>query len=272
MGGILNGMAFHGGVFPFGGTFFVFSDYMRPAIRLAALSASAGDLRVHPRQHRSGRGRPHSPAHRASGLAAGDARPGGHQAERRDRDRRGLAGRARAARRAHRAGADPAEPAGARPDDLAAAADAAQGRLRAPRRARRTPGRHPYRRPVRRWRSRSTAAERSPSTGCGGAGRGPAQLGAVRELRTPTTGRRCCRAAVKARVADRGGGAPSAGSATWAQRGKVIGLDHFGASAPAGVLYQEFGITAEKWSRLRSVCSDGGDGRTARRRSGRRSP
>jgi len=38
MGGILNGLACHGGIFPFGGTFFVFTDYMRPAIRLAALS------------------------------------------------------------------------------------------------------------------------------------------------------------------------------------------------------------------------------------------
>lgn len=38
MGGILNGMAYHKGLFPFGGTFFIFSDYMRPAIRLAALS------------------------------------------------------------------------------------------------------------------------------------------------------------------------------------------------------------------------------------------
>lgn len=38
MGGILNGMALHGGLFVFGGTFFVFTDYMRPAIRLAALS------------------------------------------------------------------------------------------------------------------------------------------------------------------------------------------------------------------------------------------
>lgn len=38
MGGIMNGMALHGGVRPFGGTFLVFSDYMRPAIRLAALS------------------------------------------------------------------------------------------------------------------------------------------------------------------------------------------------------------------------------------------
>ena len=37
MGGILNGMALHGGVRPYGATFLVFSDYMRPSIRLAAL-------------------------------------------------------------------------------------------------------------------------------------------------------------------------------------------------------------------------------------------
>jgi transketolase len=37
MGAILSGMALHGGVRPYGGTFLVFADYMRPAIRLAAL-------------------------------------------------------------------------------------------------------------------------------------------------------------------------------------------------------------------------------------------
>ncbi|MFS0688010.1 transketolase [Sporosarcina sp. 179-K 8C2 HS] len=37
MGTALNGMALHGGVHVFGGTFFVFSDYVRPAIRLSAL-------------------------------------------------------------------------------------------------------------------------------------------------------------------------------------------------------------------------------------------
>ena len=37
MGGILNGMALHGGFRPYGATFLVFSDYMRPSIRLAAL-------------------------------------------------------------------------------------------------------------------------------------------------------------------------------------------------------------------------------------------
>lgn len=37
MGAILNGMALHGGLIPYGGTFLVFSDYMRPAVRLAAM-------------------------------------------------------------------------------------------------------------------------------------------------------------------------------------------------------------------------------------------
>jgi transketolase len=37
MGAVLNGMAAHGGVRPFGATFFIFSDYMRPAVRLACL-------------------------------------------------------------------------------------------------------------------------------------------------------------------------------------------------------------------------------------------
>ncbi|HEX5688930.1 MAG TPA: transketolase C-terminal domain-containing protein, partial [Roseiflexaceae bacterium] len=41
MGATLNGMAAHGGVRPYGGTFFTFSDYMRGSIRLAALSGHA---------------------------------------------------------------------------------------------------------------------------------------------------------------------------------------------------------------------------------------
>jgi transketolase len=42
MGGIMTGMAAHGGVIPVGGTFFVFSDYMRGAVRVAAI----GDAHV----------------------------------------------------------------------------------------------------------------------------------------------------------------------------------------------------------------------------------
>ncbi len=38
MGSIINGMSVHGGVIPYGATFLIFSDYMRPAIRLSAMS------------------------------------------------------------------------------------------------------------------------------------------------------------------------------------------------------------------------------------------
>ena len=38
MGAIVNGMAVHGGIIPYGGTFLVFSDYMRPSVRISALS------------------------------------------------------------------------------------------------------------------------------------------------------------------------------------------------------------------------------------------
>ena len=38
MGSIVNGMAYHGGILPYGATFLVFADYMRPAVRISALS------------------------------------------------------------------------------------------------------------------------------------------------------------------------------------------------------------------------------------------
>ena len=38
MAAVVNGMVYHGGVIPFGATFFVFSDYLRPALRLSAIS------------------------------------------------------------------------------------------------------------------------------------------------------------------------------------------------------------------------------------------
>lgn len=40
MGSIMNGLALHGGVLPVAGTFLVFADYMRPAIRMAALTGA----------------------------------------------------------------------------------------------------------------------------------------------------------------------------------------------------------------------------------------
>src|SRR5206468_13085227 len=41
MGAVLNGMALHGGVRPYGATFLIFSDYARPAIRLACVMGIA---------------------------------------------------------------------------------------------------------------------------------------------------------------------------------------------------------------------------------------
>ena len=40
MGAAMNGMAMHGGTIPIGGTFLVFSDYMRPAVRLASITGA----------------------------------------------------------------------------------------------------------------------------------------------------------------------------------------------------------------------------------------
>ncbi len=40
MGGVMNGLSLHGGAVPVGGTFFVFSDYMRGSVRLAAISGA----------------------------------------------------------------------------------------------------------------------------------------------------------------------------------------------------------------------------------------
>ena len=70
MGGIMVGMARHGGVLPVGGTFFVFSDYMRGSVRLAALSQAKCVFVVDARLGRLGRGRADAPADRAAGVAA----------------------------------------------------------------------------------------------------------------------------------------------------------------------------------------------------------
>ena len=48
MAAAMNGMALHGGVIPYSGTFLVFSDYSRPAIRLGALRRCAPKRPSHP--------------------------------------------------------------------------------------------------------------------------------------------------------------------------------------------------------------------------------
>ncbi len=70
MAAAMNGMALHGGIIPYSGTFLVFSDYCRPAIRLAALM---GQRVIHVMTHdfdRARRRRADPSAGRASRRAA----------------------------------------------------------------------------------------------------------------------------------------------------------------------------------------------------------
>ena len=89
----------------------IFSDYMRPAVRLAALMKSPVDLRVDARLDRPRRGRPDPPADRAPGGAAGHPRAGRRPPRRRQRDRARLAGDPGAPGGPQGPRADPAEPA-----------------------------------------------------------------------------------------------------------------------------------------------------------------
>ena len=89
---ISNGLTLSG-LRAYGSTFFVFSDYLRPSMRLARLDGAAGALYLHARFDRRRRGRPDAPAGRAPGGPAGDPRAGGDAAGRRQRGGRSLSGR-----------------------------------------------------------------------------------------------------------------------------------------------------------------------------------
>ncbi len=65
MAAAMNGMALHGGIIPYGGTFLVFTDYARPAIRLSRAAEGQGHLRHDPR-FRSGSARTGRPTSRSS--------------------------------------------------------------------------------------------------------------------------------------------------------------------------------------------------------------
>ena len=100
MAAAMNGMALHGGIIPYGGTFLVFSDYCRPSIRLAALM---GMRVIYVMTHDSiGLGED-GPTHQpVEHLAALRAIPNLHGVPpcRRGRDRRMLAAGARSRRHA----------------------------------------------------------------------------------------------------------------------------------------------------------------------------
>ena len=70
MGAIVNGIVLHGPTRAFGGTFLIFSDYMRPSVRTRRADGHPVDLRVDARLRRARRGRADPPADRAARGAA----------------------------------------------------------------------------------------------------------------------------------------------------------------------------------------------------------
>ena len=201
MGSFVNGMAVSDGFIPFGSTFLIFSDYMRPAIRLAALSHLRVDLRVHARQRVPGRGRADAPAHRALLGAASHPEPRLRAAVRRARVRDGVGARAEAAARADRDRAlapearQPAEARGLRQPHHA------EGRLRH-RRGRRAS--RPSSSSPPAPRSSSPSPPRKSSTpraiGCAWS---PPPAGTSSSARTPPTATRCSPAGPAAPHRDR---------------------------------------------------------------------
>ncbi len=95
MAGIMNGMALHKGLIPYGGTFLVFTDYARPAIRLSAIMEQRVIYVMTHDLIGLGEDGPDAPAGRASRGAAGDPAFAGAAPCRRGRDARMLADRAR---------------------------------------------------------------------------------------------------------------------------------------------------------------------------------
>jgi transketolase len=225
MGAVMTGMAAHGGVLPVGGTFFVFSDYMRGAVRVAALSDDPRHLLVDPRLGRPGPGRAHPPAHRAAGGPAGHAQPAGHPARPTPTRRR----------QAWRIAVDSDGPtalilsrqdaAGAGRDGRAGRHGVPRGRLRAAGRGGRRPGHRPDRAPA----ARSSCAWPPPT--CWGE-RGAARVvsfpcwelfeDAARRVPLEVLPDGVARLAVEA-----------AASFGWERYADAsVCIDHFGASAP----------------------------------------
>ncbi len=151
MAAAMNGMALHGGVVPYGGTFLIFSDYARNAIRLSALQQVRVVYVLTHDLDRPRRGRADPPAGRAGDEPAADPQPQRVPTGRRDRDRRVLGAGA----------ADAENPVGARP----VAAEPAAGAQRC--------GREPQREgclsPASRHGCASGRAGRHGFRGCGGA-------------------------------------------------------------------------------------------------------
>ena len=248
---VMNGLALHGGFIPYGGTFLVFSDYARNALRLAALMRRASDLRLHARFHRAGRGRADAPAGRARSPACGSFRTwtcGGRATRSRPRSPGSLPSSARDGPTAP--APDPPEravPWRATPQQLG---ERAPRRLRARRKRRGTP----------RAVIIATGSEVALAVGAQErlAGEGAAGARGVDALHQRVRPPGCGlprRGAAARRAARRGGGrrAGFLAQVRRAWRAPSSACDRFGESAPASELFKHFGFTPDK-------CRRGGEG------------
>ena len=242
MAAAMNGMALHGGIIPYSGTFLVFSDYCRPAIRLAALM---GQRVIHVMTHDSiGLGED-GPTHQpVEHLAALRAIPNLKvfrpcdvvetvecwQLALESKDGPSVLALTRQNLPQLRQGFDEHN-------------RCARRRLRADRGGRRrrrgVAVRH---RLGSRDRGRSEKApRRAENLGAGGFG---AVLRAVpRRCRKPSARRSSATARVNVAVE---AGIRQGWDAIIGSAGAFVGMTGFGASAPAKELYQHFGLTAEK--------------------------
>ncbi len=243
MGSIMNGIALHGGTRVYGGTFLTFSDYMRPAVRLAALmQLPVTYVWTHDSIGLGEDGPTHQPIEHLAALRAiigldvvrpadanetavawrtileHDDRPAGIILSRQNLpivDRTEFASAEGTARGAYVL----AEASTGTPEVILMSTGLrGADRRRRPRAAR-------GRRHARPGWSRSRARSGSPS-------------------RTRPTATRSSRPAVKARVS-----IEAAIAMGWrdfvGDAGRIVALDHYGASAPYTKLYEEFGLTAE---------------------------
>ncbi len=243
MAGVMNGLALHGGIRPFGGTFLIFSDYMRPSIRLAALMGlPVTYVFTHDSIGLGEDGPTHQPIEQLTSLRAMpnllDFRPADAAEtavawkiamERTDGptwlsltrqgvpplDRTVFASAVEARKGAYVL----VDAAGSAPDVVLIASGSEIGIALDAKEV---------------LESEGTAARVvSMPSWCLFA----QQDQAYRDLVLPPN--------VRARVAVEAGS--TFGWARWVgEDGAVVGIDHFGASAPAGTLYERFGVTAEE--------------------------
>ena len=240
MAAAMNGMALHGGIIPYSGTFLVFSDYCRPAIRLAALM---GQRVIHVMTHDSiGLGED-GPTHQpVEHLAALRAIP--NLLVFRPCDAVETVECWQLALEAQgppeRAGADAAEPAAAAPEFPSRPTAAPPAPTRSP-----PPTARPRSRsspPARKSRSRSRRKKLLAAKGI--AARVVSVPCFELLLEAPEAARRAVIGDAPVKI-----GVEAAVRQGWdaiiGSDGIFVGMNSFGASAPYKELYKKFGITAE---------------------------